>query len=513
MEFWPSDQVGYRFVQMAYDLISRSLPWINNRLAYHAASEPQRLLQRQEAAEYTAAGGLKLHTVSTEQLFGQVRYKLLNPGVSYGRLILQDGSQHASARDIVIFRTLPNDISHLAGIITEVPQTPLSHVNLKAKQNNTPNIYLKAAAAERSVQELLGKWVRFEARGDGYSLTEVTQAEAEAYLDSIRPRTAQIPVRDLTQTTIRQLSQLGFSNARAYGAKTANLAELRKISFSASTTIPNGSGIPFYFYDQFMRHNGFYGTVSAMMQDPNFLESAEGKDQMLETLRFQIRHGAMPTTLATQITNLQNSFPAGTKLRCRSSTNNEDLVGYSGAGLYDSYTHHPEEGNLAKSIRQVWAGLWTLRAFEEREFYRVDHLTTAMGVLVHPNYDDERINGVGVTKNLVDPNWSGYYVNAQLGENLVTNPSPGDTPEEFLIAQLLGPTTWTIQYTSFSNLVPEGTQLLTRTQAENLANQMTRIHNHFSPLYGYPAGFAMELEWKISATGSLVIKQARPWVD
>ena len=30
--------------------------------------------------------------------------------------------------------------------------------------------------------------------------------------------------------------------------------------------------------------------------------------------------------------------------RCRSSTNNEDLVGFNGAGLYDSFTHRPDEG-------------------------------------------------------------------------------------------------------------------------------------------------------------------------
>ena len=66
-----------------------------------------------------------------------------------------------------------------------------------------------------------------------------------------------------------------------------------------------------------------------------------------------------------------------------------NLRGFSGAGLYDSFTHHPDEGHLSKSIKQVFASLWNFRAFEARDFYRIDHLTTAMGVLVHPNFGDE----------------------------------------------------------------------------------------------------------------------------
>ena len=82
----------------------------------------------------------------------------------------------------------------------------------------------------------------------------------------------------------------------------------------------------------------------------------------------------------------KNSLPDRTPLRCRSSTNNEDLPGFSGAGLYDSFTHRPDEGHLSESIKQVYASLWNYRAFEAREFYRIDHFTTAMGVLVHPQF-------------------------------------------------------------------------------------------------------------------------------
>jgi phosphoenolpyruvate synthase/pyruvate phosphate dikinase len=308
------------------------------------------------------------------------------------------------------------------------------------------------------------------------------------------------------------LASLGFSSAAAYGAKTANVAEMRK--FLPSAMVPDGHGIPFYFYDEFMKYNGFYDEARTMLADPLFATDPVVREESLRRLRLLIKTAAVPVWMIDPLTELQGKFPAGTGIRCRSSTNNEDLDGFSGAGLYDSYTHRSDEGHLSNTVKQVWASLWNSRAFDEREFYRIDHFAAAMGVLVHPNQDDELANGVAVTKNIIDPNWTGYYVNAQLGESLVTNPDPNAVPEEFLIAQLMGNSRYTIQYVTFSNLVPEGRTILTTAQAEQLADRMNAIHNRFQALYGGDYyTFAMDIEWKITSTGQLLIKQARPWVE
>ncbi|MCI0535673.1 MAG: hypothetical protein L0Z50_10645, partial [Verrucomicrobiales bacterium] len=50
-------------------------------------------------------------------------------------------------------------------------------------------------------------------------------------------------------------------------------------------TIPDGFGVPFYFYDEFMKFNGFYDVVTAMLADPAFRDSADVPEKRLDDLR------------------------------------------------------------------------------------------------------------------------------------------------------------------------------------------------------------------------------------
>ncbi len=509
MQCWPTDPVAARFISKAYEMISAGMPFIDGNLAYHPASETQRQLYESERDEYAMTA---VNLVQTEELFANVVYTALNPGESFGRLRLVTGSDTVSARDVVIFRTLPNDLTHVAGVITELPQTPLSHINLKAKQNNTPNAFIKGASSHPEIAPLIDQYVRYAVTSDGFELRAATQAEVDAYFESVRPRNPQFPFRDLGVQTIGELDTLGFEDSPAYGSKAANVAELRKIMPDET---PDGFAIPFYFYDEFMKFNGFYLAVEAMLADPAFRASPELRQRRLAQFREVIEEqGVLPPWMTSALSEMHAALPAGTDVRLRSSTNNEDLVGFNGAGLYESYTHKPYEGHISKSAKQVWAGLWTYRAFEERDFYRIDHLSAAMGILVHPNYSDELANGVAVTKNLFDPNWEGYYVNVQQGEDLVTNPDEESIPEEFLVAELtFNDGVYEIQYIRFSNRVPAGETVMTRAEVLRLVPKMKRIQSHFRNKYRGNSRFAMEIEFKILADGSLAIKQARPWVE
>ncbi len=514
MEFWPTDPIAFRFVETAYEMLSASLPFIDGNLAYHPAGETQRTVFSDEVGNFKSS---MIRTVQTEELFGSKTFEALNPGVSFGRLIIADGANISlTSRDIVIFRNLPNDLTHVAGILTELPQTPLSHVNLKAKQNNTPNAYLKDASRLPEIQELLGKYVLFEITSDGYTLQEATAEQVEQFIESIRPKESQIPVRDLSVEAILPLGEIDFSQSTQFGAKAANLSELRRILPIEMT--PEGHAIPFSFYHRFMLANGFYDILVRMLAIQGFAQDPDLREAELAKFRQRLRKAPVPEGLSAKISLLQASLPEGTGLRCRSSTNNEDLPSFNGAGLYDSYTHYPHEGALKETVKQVWASMWNYRAFEEREFYRISHFDAAMGVIVHPSYQDEISNGVAVTRNIIDPNWIGYYVNVQVGENLVTNPTQDAIPEEFLISLLLadpeiGNYEYEIQYVRKSNRRVDGQPILSQQQVFDLAGRLRLIQTHFKRLYKGDNDFGMEIEFKINQSEQLVIKQARPWID
>ncbi|MEZ6185614.1 MAG: PEP/pyruvate-binding domain-containing protein [Planctomycetota bacterium] len=514
VEFWPTDPVKVDKVEVAFDQVVAGMPFASEHVYYHPAGETHERLYAEERAEFDQR---QIRVLGTRELFGNVTFSALNPGVGYGRLRLMDGSgPPPTVRDVVVFQTIPNDLSHVAGVITAQPQTPLSHINLKAKQNDTPNAYVKDAATDARLQPLFGRWVKLEVDADGFEVTEISEAEAMQRLDALRPD-PQTPARDLSLTDVRDLDDLGLGDVARVGAKAAGVAELRKIL--PASMIPDGFAIPFSFYDRFMRANGLYDEARQMLADPAFQEvggDAAERDRQLRAFRRRIRDAPVPADLRDAIGALQQQFPSTQPLRCRSSTNNEDLQGFNGAGLYDSYTHRPDEGHLENTVRQVWSSLWNFRAFEERSWYRIDHFQAAMGVLVHPNFDEERANGVAVTKNIYDPNWAGFYVNVQVDESLVTNPDAGATPDEFLIARLGPNNEYEVQYIQRSNQLPQGQQtVLSPEQVSELTRALDRIQRHFKQAYGAQndSGFAMDVEFKISRAGRLAIKQARPWVD
>ena len=360
--------------------------------------------------------------------------------------------------------------------------------------------------------------VRYEVAADDISIRAATAAEMEEFLEKQRPDKPQFPPRDLTRTEIVDLDGAGHTDLTSIGAKAANVAELRRVL--SPEIVPHGYGVPFYFYDGFMTKNGLYEEIRDLIKGDKFARCEDVREKRLADIRKKIKRAKMPRKLREALGEMQARFPAGTGLRCRSSTNNEDLKDFNGAGLYDSFTHRPDEGHVEQTVKQVWASLWNRRAFEERHFYRIDHFHTAMAVLVHPNFDDEIANGVALTKNVYFPDFKGFYVNVQVGESLVTNPDPNAIPDELLIMEDVdqstpgNPVYETIRIRR-SSLVEPGKSVLTDSQLRLLTRQMELIQDHFKKVYRAEndQAFAMDLEFKIDLREQLTIKQARPWVD
>jgi hypothetical protein len=435
------------------------------------------------------------------------RVVAMNRAVGFGLLRVMTLGERPGALDVVIYDGLPNEMPRVAGVITTVMQTPLSHVNLRAVQDQIPNAVVANALDDSAVTKLVGRYVRYEVTSTGYSLRPSTQAEVEAHHENERPATPQVPQRDLAVTEIRPLSNIGFEDWTAFGVKAANVATLRTFQMD-DVVVPDGFGVPFYFYDEFMRRNGLYRVARSMLANKQFDSDPDLQAAQLESFRTLIKNAPMPAEFSRALQTVRKQFPADSGVRCRSSTNNEDLPGFSGAGLYDSKTQHADEGPLDKCVKQVFASVWNLRAYLEREYYRIDHLATAMGVLLIPATENERANGVAVSIDPVYDEPDAFYVNAQLGENLVTNPNALQVPEELL---LYGE--GTMDVVSRSSLVQPGEMLLNDEIIASLRAALRTIHDRFAALYGVKGDeqFAMEIEFKVIDSGELMIKQARTW--
>ena len=502
------DDHSFETVAYAYTLLAASMPLLGNNLAHYPMWTEAVRLYYEERALYEAS---RVNVLLAEDIFPELEFISLNWGRAFGFLRVMSLGERPNPRDIVIYDALPNELPRVAGIITTVPQTPLSHVNLRAVQDGAPNAFIRGALENPDIEDFIGSYVEYGVDATRYLIRAATPEKVDAHFAASRPSRTQTPERDLTVTEITPLSEIEFDDWNAFGVKAANVAVLGTLDFPENT-VPDGYAVPFYFYDELMKHNGFYDDVKELLADPDFQSDFDTQESKLKKLRKKIKKGKTPEWMTEALEEMHAAFPEGTSLRYRSSTNNEDLPGFSGAGLYDSKTQHPdetEEDGIAKSLKQVYASLWNFRAFTEREFYRVDHLAAAMGVLVHPNYSDELANGVAVSFDPIRMRYGYYYVNSQLGEDLVTNPDAHSAPEEILLHQ---GGEYTVLATS--NQMQQGQLLMSDAQMDQLRRHLELVHDEFAELYGIEGDepFAMEIEFKITSDDILSIKQARPWV-
>ena len=507
-QFGANGVYSFKEISYAFTVLAASMPLLEDNLAYYPMWSKAVPRYHKDKSLYDNS---RVDVLLAEDIAFDLDFISLNRGRGFGFLRAMSLGERPNPRDIVIYDTLPNELLRVAGIITTVPQTPLSHVNLRAVQDGVPNAFVRDALEAPDIEGLIGSYVQYLVGSTTYYVFAASPSEVDAHYADSRPSEPQTPERDLAVTEITPLSDIEFDDWNAFGVKAANVAVLGTLDFPENT-VPDGYAVPFYFYDEFMKHNGFYDDVEELLADPEFQSDYDTQEKELKKLRKKIKKGETPEWIIAALEEMHAGFPAGTSLRYRSSTNNEDLPGFSGAGLYDSKTQHPdetEEDGIAKSLKQVYASLWNFRAFTEREFYRVDHLAAAMGVLVHPNYSDELANGVAVSFDPIRMRYGNYYVNSQLGEDLVTNPDAHSAPEEILLHQ---GGEYTVLATS--NQMQQGQLLMSDAQMDQLRRHLELIHDEFAELYGVEADepFAMEIEFKITSDDILSIKQARPWV-
>jgi hypothetical protein len=499
----------FEYVQKAYELLGTNMPFLKNNLSYFITESNQEKYI-EDSLFYEAS---RVSILLESDVYADVNYWGLNQSEGYGFFRQISLNEIPGNKDIVLYEALPNSLPRVGGIMTSVIQTPLSHVNLRAIQNNVPNAFIRDPLEIDSIASLLNHYIYFKVEQSKYIIREATVEEVNAWYEELRPKEEQSPPLNLSYTDIKSLDEINFEMFDGFGAKSANIATMRKFDFPEGT-IPQGYAIPFYFYVEFMKFNNLYTEIDSIINLEAFKNDRLVRDYLLNNFREHIEDAAMPQWMWDELSELQTSFPISTPIRCRSSTNNEDLPGFNGAGLYESKTQHPDEGHISKSVKQVFASLWSLRAFEERDFYRINHFKTAMGVLCHPNYEDERMNGVGVSTDPIYGTENTFYLNSQLGEELITNPSATVIPEEILLDKVEdeGKDYVVVQR---SNLIPSDSILFAEEYLSLMRIYLSKIHGEFAKLYKAENNptFAMDIEYKITSDYRLIIKQARPWVS
>jgi pyruvate, water dikinase len=483
------------------------------------------------------------------ELYRQVELQIMNQGLAYGTLRLADADALRdgvfSYRDILVLPSLPVALPIVGGTITEEFQTPLAHVNVMAKNRDTPNMTLRDASSKSEIEELLGKLVRFEVKKGAYTLEETTAEEAEAFYAS-QTHEPIVLDGDLSYEELPLFDDIGFDDFSRVGAKAANLAELHQL---LGDKAPMGFAVPFVYYQRALESTmvsaasceavradciagreesiceraesicelsadlPLSGYIDALLEDEEVASDTVLRDAVLAGLRALIAESEVDPTFVALLDNRAAEVFGASQVRLRSSTNAEDVPGFSGAGLYDSVSVHLEEGESASAmIRMVWASVWNWRAFEERSYWNIDHRSTYMGIAVNPAFDNEAANGVLITQNVANLTVAGMYVNVQEGEISVTNPAGFVVPEIFSI--IPGPTPGTVQAArlGFSSLSPSE-PIMTDDEISALYETATIVHNHFADLYGEsPTILAMDLEFKlIGEDRDLIIKQARPY--
>lgn len=458
VNFWPSDSIKFEQISLTFEMIKNKAYFIsNNNSFFHVVSDIQEHTVQNEITQFNNSS---ICCIDSQTLMKNIDFLPMNKGLSYGILRFSNDAVNFGVKDIVVLHELPNHLSHVSGIITNLPQTPLSHINLLAKQNKIPNCYLKNASSNKELISLKNKYVQFEVDDTGYKISKANASDVEKYFEQIRPKNYFEPIANLDEKEIRLLRNINNINYTSYGTKSSNIGELYNIF--EDEKLPDGFAIPFYFYDEFMKFNDFYKDIDSLEKEYQKLDDIDLKSGILKDLRKKIKEGKVPSWMEDEFSKIIEYYPQDTYLRCRSSTNNEDLEDFSGAGLYDSYSHKNLALPLSSTIKRVWASIWNYRAYEERSFYKIIHNKTMMGVCVHERYKDELANGVCVTKNIFNKRKKGFYINVQANEDLVTNPNALSIPEEIVVLEAENKVDYVFQYIRYSSLVEDKQKVLNK---------------------------------------------------
>ena len=445
-----------------------------------------------------------------------------------------------SRDDILVCDEVPNDLPPVRALVTAQLQTPLCHVALLCANRRAPNIAVRSAM--HNFAHLEGKLVKLTCDMQDYSIREATEQDQIEWLQSPQGQRASVPNKvvplslDDTLTGIISISDLTSSKAiarveAAIGAKASQIAKLAKVDDIPEhcfTVIRPSFVIPFSYYKQHvetaiprqgtektplegliersktMATRELANELGAVQE--RLIEAEQFDEALLDEVMKRLEQGKQPGGF------LENSGG----VIFRSSTNVEDLPGFNGAGLYLSEPVKSEDMMnrevVTETIKRVWASVWTVRGYMERNEFGLDQSQVRMAILVMPFLDASRVvaNGVAITGNPFRNTFPAHFINAQIAGTAVTDNCAGTTPEQILVYDDETPTPEIVSPSSLT----QGKPIL---HSEEIISQLfptfKRLHRKFAiKSKESSVGHAVDIEFLIlnNPERHLVILQCRP---
>ncbi|MEJ6680946.1 MAG: PEP/pyruvate-binding domain-containing protein [Flavobacteriales bacterium] len=508
LELSPSDQM----------LIS-DITLLHNRVAETSFLTPDVKLILNSARLINSENKLTIPFIKPEEIYKNQNFQSVSKFTGKGKLRKIELSELSNSSidedDIILINGTPLQLAGVSGIITTDLQTPLSHLSILGQNRKIPVMALKDAWDDENINSLIGKQVELTVSIDGFTISE-----ADGLSNPKKERKRLYLKKNLNEKELIKAKDFNRKTANYCGYKAENFGILYQLAEKMDFSVPEAAfGIPFYYYQQHAEKSEVIGLITQ-------LENHSNPKELLSTIREKIKSTPVDSTLILNIENQLEGMSSFSRFRFRSSTNAEDMKGFSGAGLYSSKTAltrsniaEKDEGKtIENALRKVWASLWKDSAYDERAYFNIQQEDVMMGILVHRSFPDEEVNGVAISKNLYRENNLGFVVNAQLGDSSVVQPNPAITCDQFICypTQESGFYTQnqTIEIITTSSL-NDFNLVMTSDEIYRLANVIQGIKKYFYYRDFTSATFneyALDFEFKLEKDSrELYLKQVRPF--
>lgn len=397
---WQKDLPGYTYEFWEGDRLTASLLRQTDTVLRASFGEPIRFKTNSTQHEQLASG-MGLAYVSQEALLREQRFLPLNTGRAEGRLrIVRTEAQlrTLAPQDIPVLDEVPIALTPVAGLVTQRPSTLLSHVNLLAKGWGIPNVYVRDA--QQALRQYDGRWVALEVSNNDYRVTPLTRPARAPSAPAARPAARNLPRPDLSVVALKPLASLRARDSSHCGVKAANLGTL-KTALPPAARVPDGFCIPFSHYQAMMKRLQMAERLQQLQRRPGFSADPDIRRDALAALRAEISNAKPDPAFVRALDTQWQGQLKGAAVFVRSSSNSEDLPGFSGAGLYTTVPNVTRADALAKAVQTVWASVYNFEAYEARAAAGLRQDAVAMAVLVQRAAPSDS-SGVMITRDPFD---------------------------------------------------------------------------------------------------------------